>query len=120
MPILKKEDSNDEASAVNFLVIKFTTAMDTAPRKTNIAPIVEIESSPNGSAEITTPIKPNIITLTLTILMLSFKKKCERTNKIRGELNIIRYTADKGSRIIPFKTNKNPTECITPLTSWNL
>jgi hypothetical protein len=84
--------------------------MDAAPTKTNKTPIVEIEFSPNGSADITTPIKPNIIAITLTILMLSFRKKCERTNKIRGELNNIGYTADNGSNIIPFKRNKKPAE----------
>ena len=95
-------------------------AMNIAPKKTNNAPSVEIEFSPNGSADITTPIKPDIIALTLTILIWSFKKKCERTNKIRGELNNIGYTADNGSNIIPFKRNKKPAEWITPLINWNL
>ena len=42
---------------------------------------------PNGSAEITTPKKPIKIAKTLTILILSLKKKWDITNNIKGEVN---------------------------------
>ena len=42
---------------------------------------------PNGSAEITTPKKPVKMANTLTIFILSLKKKWDITNSIKGEVN---------------------------------
>lgn len=106
--ILKKEASNEDDKCINFLVIKLVRAIQNAPPKTNKTPINDTDPLPKGSAEIMTPKKPNKIAKIRTKLILSLKKKCDKTNSIKGELKRTGYTTDNGNLITPINTSKNP------------
>ena len=118
--ILKKDISWDEAKCSYFLVIKFVTAIKTAPIKTSNTPKNDIDFVPKGSEDMMIPVNPIIKAMTLMLFILSFRKKWESTNKIKGELNKTEYTTDKGILVTPLKTNKKPPAWRKPLTIWNL
>ncbi len=95
-------------------------AIQKAPKKTNKIPKDETTLVPNGSAEITTPKKPMRIARTLTMLILSLKKKWDIISSIKGDVNNTGYTNERGNSRTPFKTKRKPIVWITPLIIWKV
>ena len=94
--------------------------MQNAPINTNKTPWNDKPLEPKGSADITTPKKPIKIAITLTIFMLSLRKKCDMTKSIKGDVNNTGYTIERGRSKTPFKTKRKPTVWTIPLVIWKV
>ena len=84
--MLKNDAEYDDVKWLYFLVIRWVIAIQKAPKKTKKTPRNETTLVPKGSAEITTPKNPIKIAKTLIILILSLKKKWDKTSNINGDV----------------------------------